>query len=212
MKCIFAAVVVVLAQLVPFLPSASAECCPTQAKCQGENTNIVFGFCFNCEACENLFGNYYCGNGDCNIFGCNCDDGCIPYDENAWCVQDDADRDSLLNVCYVTLDYFEWIQNPSNWVNNTILPTIATLDGVLSMTNLAPSSNQHVNSLVSLIRSNFTDDPLTKEEFDQLVYRFFEIQNQTEALKHINVEEEFAKMDTNYNGVIHLNEIDSDYH
>lgn len=23
-------------------------------------------------------GHYYCGQGDCNVFGCNCDNGCIP--------------------------------------------------------------------------------------------------------------------------------------
>lgn len=29
----------------------------------------------------------YCGHGKCNVFGCNCDDGCRLGDSNMWCHQ-----------------------------------------------------------------------------------------------------------------------------
>lgn len=192
----------ILFQIALLVPSAYSECCPAEAFCI--DYVAKYPFCFNCQACTIPFKQYYCANGDggCNIFGCNCDDGCIKYDPNAWCVQPDADGDKNLIACFINNPYWDWIADPNNRVDSTVLPTT---DG----TNLTSLTNHHVNSLVSLVRPNFTDDPITKEEFVQLLQKYF--RNQTQVLNNINVEEEFGKLDSNNNGVIHLNEIDSDY-
>lgn len=196
---------VVWAQIVLYVPSVTAECCPTQAGCQ-DRYQIVHPYCFNCERCETIAPQHYCGMDQCNFFGCDCGN-CIPYDPNAWCIQPKADEDRRYLRCYVMVEYTSWIKEPANWVNNTKIPGISSEDGLSSYL----TSNQHVKSLVSLVRPNFTDDPLTKAEFVQLAHRFLEVQNRTEDLDYESLEQEFAKLDLNNNGLIHLNEIDPDY-
>lgn len=190
--------------IAPCLPSVCAECCPLQTYCFDPIN--PYPFCFNCDYSLTPFEQSYCANGvgGCNFFACNCDDGCIKYDQNAWCVQPNADGDRHFSLCYISYHYRDWIKNPANWVNNTVLPTLGTGDAL--------SSTQYLNSLISLIRPHFSNDPLTIDEFLQLTQRYFDIQNKPEALRNVNLEHEFAKLDLDNNGVIHLNEIDPDYH
>lgn len=74
---------------------AISECCPTVdtilywpamgSTCQNISGAYHYrnGICAF-ETCSDLTDHkdrWYCGKGDCNIFGCNCDDGCIQLDQ-----------------------------------------------------------------------------------------------------------------------------------
>lgn len=52
-----------------------ADCCYCVCcwECEGEGEDQECDFIY-CDDCTG--GTPYCGNGECNIFGCNCDDGC----------------------------------------------------------------------------------------------------------------------------------------
>lgn len=168
---VFTTVALVWAQWVCVV---DGECCPPpQAVCFGK-VSLPAWLCYNCEIVGKS--RKYCGIGSCNIFGCNCENGCIRRNGKEWCVQTNPGHG--YHYCYDTMP------GPGNVA---------------------------LNQLVSLVRPNFTTDPLDRNEFEQLVNRIHSKSNRAHALSQLNLTEEFAKLDTNSDGVLNLNEIDSDY-
>lgn len=62
----------------------NADCCPKKGvvtiKCQDTDKKIVL-ICMDGTTASPLG---YCGNGDCNVFGCNCDGGCRSNPSNTF--------------------------------------------------------------------------------------------------------------------------------
>lgn len=200
----FTITAVVLFQVGLYLPSTDAECCPPpQNACIDDKSN--FGnFCFNCEYCNSFTSpRMFCGVGSCNLVGCSCDGGCILYDDEAWCVQRKQQTNSNYSTCYVLPYWTEWIKDPKHQVHN--------INSKIENENNQSSTYYHIHYLVSLVRPTFSDDPLTKEEFIQMVQKLYANYGQSEVLRNLNLYEEFEEFDTNNDGLVYLTDIDLDY-
>lgn len=57
----------------------SSECCYVPYHCT-EPDNKKVNRCYDCTEAT-----VYCGLGKCNVFGCNCDNGCRAGNESLWC-------------------------------------------------------------------------------------------------------------------------------
>lgn len=175
--------------------SVDAECCYRQTTCRIPTDSGVADFltdlymCFNCEMTWWEDSNrMWCGVESCNIFGCNCGGGCIPYDPNAWCVQHIPDQIKHRGyVCDLNVE-------PEKPKTSRHVPLFAFLNPDLN-------ANSDLDSI----------DPLDQEAFKLLGEMFFEYHNASHVWKNLNVDDEFRKLDTNSDGLIQLQEIDSDY-
>lgn len=58
---------------------ADAECCYVPYDCKEKNGDSSH----RCADCSEA--TIYCGVGQCNVFGCNCDGGCRKGNDSLWC-------------------------------------------------------------------------------------------------------------------------------
>ncbi len=74
--------IVALTLLITILFSSielsKSECCHVPLKCPVDGKTVET--CYDCTEAT-----IYCGKGQCNIFGCNCDGGCRAGDSSLWC-------------------------------------------------------------------------------------------------------------------------------
>ena len=157
------------------ITGVNGECCYIPYKCT-EPDNKKVNRCYDCTEST-----VYCGLGKCNVFGCNCDDGCRKGNESLWC----------------------W--NPAfNCGKN---PTTATLEVVKRDTTILDRQQQLQQlQLISLIKSfdNLKQDlALDRQEFAQFLKSTPELE--------LDLEKEFTNLDINRDGVISLNEIDPQF-
>lgn len=83
-SCFFGSLIILFfTMIIMAIDQADAECCPaTTVYCESEmvyfEQEIGDGcsakICYDGSALDE--DSYYCGQGPCNIFGCNCDGGC----------------------------------------------------------------------------------------------------------------------------------------
>lgn len=182
-----------------YLPLVNAECCSVQTFCP-YNKYYYDLYCFNCEKAREFDGRMNCGVGSCNLFGCNCDGGCIKYNSSAWCTHEDKKN----RTCKISWRYRKWFKNLAKWGSEKSRKSNKIKSE--SFRSVPFESSYHfVKDLVSVVRKDFSEDPILKDEFKNMALKVLKF-NHTK-----NVDKEFDKMDTNHNGVIELTEIDSDY-
>ena len=112
-----------------YLPRTRGECCPTRP-CGSKS------ICADCS-----LGTPYCGRGLCNIFGCNCESGCLADskpDPNSPCYpcfangkfwnDIDQDGESLIDYFTKNPEYYLTYWEFSQWLNATQPKLIGNLD------------------------------------------------------------------------------------
>lgn len=91
----FTTIIVLIFVVSSLMTDVSSVCCPQIEKIlyypvSGTFCNNIlgayhvrFGVCAfqSCADLQDHHSNFFCGKGDCNSFGCNCDDGCIQLDQ-----------------------------------------------------------------------------------------------------------------------------------
>lgn len=172
---------------------SDGKCCYTQILCTSPYDKTLH-YCFDCTPCSyegfnvNPY-NFYCGVKTCNFFGCGCEGDCHPYTPDVWCAQ--AYPLNLENYhCQV-----------SNITNPFLSLRAAVNQNAFTSYDIVIYENQNKPKLVQQFRN-----AISKQEFTKIALALYGQYMPPEKL-----EKEFAKMDTNKNGLLEISEVDPDF-